>query len=53
MMELLKKFEEESMNDRLNGLGATGEYDSDDEGPRADLAKRLKDVDLGWFQWSA
>lgn len=40
MMELLKKFEEESINDAS---------DEDDDVLGADLAKRLQGVDLGQY----
>lgn len=43
MMELLKKFEEESMNDDADNL----EDQSDDDDTAADLANRLQGIDLG------
>jgi hypothetical protein len=42
-MELLKKFEEESMNDDTDNL----EDQSDDDDTAADLANRLQGIDLG------
>lgn len=44
MMELLKKFEEESMDGDADNLVAS---DDDDDTPAADLANRLQGIDLG------
>ena len=46
-MELLKKFEEESMNDDADNLIASDEDQSDEDAPAADLANRLQGIDLG------
>ncbi|KAF8623222.1 hypothetical protein AX15_006457 [Amanita polypyramis BW_CC] len=44
MLELLKKFEEESMDDDVNDLIDEGEYGNKD--PAADLETRLQNIDL-------
>ncbi|KAF8637587.1 hypothetical protein AX17_002656 [Amanita inopinata Kibby_2008] len=53
MLELLKKFEEESMDDDITDLATNDDEEAGVNAPGADLAKRLQDIDLDTAQADA